>query len=119
MGKLSTFLLFLSFLICNAIECYCQQSISYVEINTQNKINISEHVEIYTTDKKENFTDVKNLQSQNWKPNHNPKTINLKINDSVYWFKFRIINKGNFIVKSIHIRINLIYFEKFIIKTKD
>ena len=95
MGKLSSFLLFLTFLVCIAKDCYCQKAISISEINNQSKINISDHVEIYAADKKAHFKDVKNLPLQYWKQNHNPNTINLKISDSIYWFRFCIINNGN------------------------
>jgi len=95
MSKISSFLLFILFLICHAKDCYCQKEISISEVNNQGKINISDHVDIYSSDKKEHFKDVKNLLSQCWQQNHNPNTINLKISDSIYWFRFSLVNKGN------------------------
>lgn len=95
MGKISSFLLFLCFLFGNALDCFSQHPIPLNFKSNQGKINISTHVEIYASKKHVNFKNVKDLPINQWIHNLNPKTINLKITDSVYWFKFCISNNSN------------------------
>ena len=95
MGKVSSFLLFLCLLFGNAMDCFSQQLIPISDVNNQGKLNISKHVEIYASDKKVNFNQVINLPFNHWQQNRNPNTINLKISDSTYWFKFSIANNSN------------------------
>jgi signal transduction histidine kinase len=95
MSKISSFLLFLCYLFGIANHCFSQNPIPIYEVNNQGKLNISKHIEIYASDKKVNFSALINLPFNQWQQNRNPNTINLKISDSIYWFRFSLVNKTN------------------------
>ncbi len=94
MRNVTALLILLSFLFWNAPLCIGQQAISLFTIINKGKINISKQVDIYATSKNESIQEIIHQPLQNWKLNSNSNTINLKISDSIYWFKFKFVNNN-------------------------
>ena len=92
MRNVTALLILLSFLFWNAPLCFGQQAISLFTIINKGKINISKQVVIYATSKNESIQKIIHQPLQNWNQNSNLNTINLKISDSIYWFKFKFVN---------------------------